>query len=94
MGVEKKALTGLHNKKRIWKDDPERIIVANRGVLYRSVWGTRKVQEKEQGHGQKLSKREAENNPKAGFSAQETKSMNNPLKRKVVLGFADLVTEF
>ena len=42
----------------------------------------------------KSYQREAENNPKAGFSAQETKSMNNPLKRKVVLGFADLLTEF
>lgn len=49
--------------------------MATGGVLYRSFWGTRKVQGKEQGHGQKLSRREAENNPKADFAAQETKNL-------------------
>lgn len=33
------------------------------------------MQGKEQGRGQKLSRREAENNPKAGFAAQETKNL-------------------
>ena len=53
-----------------------------------------KCQTKEQGQGQKLSKREGENNPKAGFSAQETKSMNNTFKWEAVWGFVDLVLEF
>lgn len=52
------------------------------------------VQEKEEGHGRKLSKIEVENNPKAVFSTQETESMNDTLKRKVVLGCADLVPAF
>lgn len=60
------------------------------GNFFRSHFGG---QEKEQGHGQKLSKREGKINLKLGFSAQETKHKPS-LEREVALGPADLVPEF
>lgn len=52
----------------VGEDDPERTTLAPERVLLRSFWETRKVHGKEQGHGQMLSKRQAKNNSKLGFS--------------------------
>ena len=65
---EKKTLAGLPNKMGVGEDDPERTTLAPERVLLRSFWETRKVHGKEQGHGQMLSKRQAKNNSKLGFS--------------------------